>query len=972
MVMFAYAFLEIPMPGVCGLFPKEKEDLVRYYACSLALCTKGCSGDNLDKICLDMDCTTKTCKTSCKSLCDNPPSSWPNPQGSGPGEICGKSYNISLPLEEQIALIGCHYDIRHRQYLWLDLPESEASTEIAEIIHFLNKSEGFPVFDELLFNGMWGKSIEESDAEKNAHVSLAWPYGLPGNIYSTDAKVNLVGYGKVPILDLNVPYFGQVLVDSNEAQTSYGCIKNNECFKDEVLGQCLFKGNLNIWSSSKKLKVIQAPYYGQMVYGAYVFFNTLSPSPATFTINATPCYGQCVGNPKCERIKLHEDACFNVKITNSLGTGSNFNLEMDCTNGPCIGNPSSLGCTEPCTSSFRPNDFNIGSDGEEISVLNFTPTETGTYQIFVTAQPTAAYGPESDILELRVVDFDIRFTGNTNLEVKPNDRATYNFYIDNQLGNDNFQLSYSCPGCTCLFENGQPTYTKSLGIGQSQFKINCSSGTKGTYTINLHALAVNESLAKDTAPDATLKVTGCTGDISLSVNSPVPSAGSVTLSASGLDGCGSVPVLFTVNDTRLNFSQCSGSTGCSKTYTANSPGNYTIYAKIDIDEDGNWSENNEWDLKNLTISEPARSDRTTVPNAEGCKYDVNMCDYCSLWIGSYCWSWADCKNCNDPQSCGVLTYIPGFPPSRVTSSQSNICCTGYDNHSSGPEKVPCLSTDNRNDNTMTTDFYWSGYVQNPRNIYDPQSYIDSNHVVQTWSAYFEDRRPDSINDCYGGPGAPQPLQDLKNYVQYVTDSPWGKACLFTPELAYSMYYSKSWIFMRVAQTGDSRAIYGIEGVPSGSYAERYEILLHKNKTGEWIHAGYITDGNERLRPSGWSWNDIDSMLIGFWNHDSVGYLYWLALLTKGSNVAFCTDGSANEYYRTVDDGKKCYWGVDCPLSGSSWNYGGLSPGVGPFLESNLCDCSSGSCGSGTCNTGHFCFSNVKCMNGGWSGSLAYC
>jgi len=284
---------------------------------------------------------------------------------------------------------------------------------------------------------------------------------------------------------------------------------------------------------------------------------------------------------------------------------------------------------------------------------------------------------------------------------------------------------------------------------------------------------------------------------------------------------------------------------------------------------------------------------------------------------------------------------------------------------------------------MTTDFYFSGSVNNPKNFYDDRSWFTgAEHTEHVTYTYFEDQRPGSIDDCYGGSSAPQPLQDLKNYVKYVTDSPWGKACYFTPEKKYYMYYSKSWIFIRLAQPGSSRPIYGIEGVARSPYAERYEILLH-NKGGEWIHAGSILGSdyyvNERLRPSGWSWDNVDAMLIGFWNPGSAGQLHYLGLLTKGSNVTFCKDGSANEYYRTVDDGKKCYWGVDCPTSGTGWT-GKLSKGVGPFkytddsVDVNIggCDCSSGDCDKGYCKSGNFCYSDVKCMNGGWNGTLTKC
>jgi len=943
LVVFAVAFGKIPAPEICGLFPFDKEDLVRHYACSLALCTKGCNSYEANNICLDMDCTAKTCKKTCNSFCETPPSSWGsyNVSWDIPSKVCGKKYNISLSLENRVALKGQYCEASNFLAGCTDW-----TTEATYIIKYLNKTEGFPL--SIMEGGPYGSYdfIGELWTYKEEWVAVPpTPYNFAW-IYQTSGS-------------------GDIYMDWRDSVEKFGCSGVSTI---SGYDQCLFQGNLNIYTSWKT---------GDNLHGD-VYFNTSTPSPASFEIDATPCYGSC--GDDCERIKKTDEACFDVRITNRLGTGSDFQLELDCISGPC----AVIGCTEPCTTSFEENDFNVDVDGEKIIKLKFTPAETGTYNIWVTAEPTAAYESETDDLELRVVDFDIDFS-DTYKEVKPGVHATYGFYIDNKLGNDDFQLSYSCPGCTCQFQNGQPTYTVNLGVGISPFTIECWSGTKDTYSINLHALAVNESLPKDTDPDATLKVTGCTGDISLSVSSPVVSGDSITLSASNLDGCGSVPVQFSLNGIDSVFGSCSGNTGCPKTYTANSPGtSYTVYAMIDLDGDDDYSDENETDFKLLEIREPARSDGTMVPNTEGTIYHccadcvpifsvAHMCQRC---CGTGNLLVCNSQDCGDSQSCGIWSSLAG---GYVTSYHSNICCTsGYDNHSSGPGTVPCLTTDTRNDHERTRDFYFSGYVQNPKNFYDALSWTTWNgktHEVHSPYTYFEHQAPGSKDDCYGGAGAPQPLQDLKNYVDWV-DSPWGKNCEFTgsSEDEYVVYYGKSWIFLRIAPSDESRPVYGIEGSFYTYTGNLINVLLHK-KTGEWIHIGSISDaaGGNIIRPSGkWSWSDIDSMLLGFGQDSGVGYLYHLGILTKGPNTFFCTDGSTNEYYRTVDDGKKCYYGVDCPLSGNAWDYSGPGTGVGPFKETKSCDCSSGSCGNGLCQDGDWCYYNVTCMNGGWSSNYVKC
>jgi len=302
--------------------------------------------------------------------------------------------------------------------------------------------------------------------------------------------------------------------------------------------------------------------------------------------------------------------------------------------------------------------------------------------------------------------------------------------------------------------------------------------------------------------------------------------------------------------------------------------------------------------------------------------------------------------------------------------------SGKDRHYIGPGDVPCFSTDTQNDDaTKTEDIYWHGDVSKPKNLFDDLSWTTwdgSKHNVHNPYTYFGDEKCGDKEDCYGGSDAPGPMQDMANYVE-CADSAWGKACKFTGDgHGIVPYYSSSWEFIRIAPAGEYRPVYGIMG---STYAATYRIFLH-NKDDEWVYAGSISD-SQVIRPTGWSWEDIDSMLIGHWNPKSYGYIYYIGLLAKGEvkdgswiNVPYCTDGYnliVDDYFRIVDDGKRCYWNVDCAIDGSGWAVLPPAPdtgntGVGAFGE---CDCSSGTCGNGYCEYEGFCYHNVKCANGGW-------
>jgi len=84
-------------------FPKGKVTLVRYYACSLAICTHGCEdGSIVERICLDNDTFTHECNLWCHDVCRDSFGSCDEP-----GDCCGPQWNLTVSLMEKVPLIGC-------------------------------------------------------------------------------------------------------------------------------------------------------------------------------------------------------------------------------------------------------------------------------------------------------------------------------------------------------------------------------------------------------------------------------------------------------------------------------------------------------------------------------------------------------------------------------------------------------------------------------------------------------------------------------------------------------------------------------------------------------------------------------------------------------------------------------------------------------------------------------------------------
>ena len=87
-------------------------------------------------------------------------------------------------------------------------------------------------------------------------------------------------------------------------------------------------------------------------------------------------------------------------------------------------------------------------------------------------------------------------------------------------------------------------------------------------------------------------------------------------------------------------------------------------------------------------------------------------------------------------------------------------------------------------------------------------------------------------------------------------------------------------------------------------------------------------------------------------------------------MPYCTEGGDNPFKRILDDGKTCYWDLDCDNYGRGWSSEKVTA-IKPLYETEaLCDCSlTGTCGEGYCtfteNGKTYCYYGVKCAYGGW-------
>jgi len=1075
--------------------PKDREVLVRYYACSLALCTHGCDSDVVKDICLyNKDTDTQECiedpnsaYKTCQDFCDNPPVEgelWKKLDGwDEPGKVCGSKYSLTVPLQKEAHLKGC--------IKFYPVPQLY-ETEMEHIFKYLNEKEDFPLLKKdskpwILSLGCLQIQFGEDILEYS-----------PGFLFekTESEQLGLVG-------------MGSILIDDEEVYENFGCEpKIGQCLG---LSSCKFHGKLKIWSVYKEKEKGVWPLIVKVHCADVRATTSMTPPEPTFDLNVKRSEGkeECGGvykeDEKCERINIGDTAEFNATISHDYDTPLPFTLAIESYSP---NDDQDLGCDPPCSLKFNPNPIIVDSGIPGTSKLTFDDIkeEAETYTIRIIANKPDGYDTQVDRVTLKVVNIEVSLSPEEEpVVVQPDVEGTFTLKIVNHIDEDiEFTLSYVGPeACTCTDWEDDPIGINTLTVdsGTSETRtIKCSSDEVGEHQIAIRAIGGGFD---ETSNYATLKVTECDASgIGLSISSNPKSGETVTLTASDLVGCAGEEVVFAAyqNDPDFRIGFCTvppAGDGCDTTknpLTANTPGTYDIYAIIE----GIASTETP---KTLTIEvDPPEVIGYTDKPGKPCSFDVkpggclagplHICDYCNVIVPSNC----ACPRCCDPQTCKGLT-------------PSNLCCIcGSDFYSNGPPGAPCLSPDT-NTHDHKTENIWLWDVKFPRDL------LVSDNIYATWGNRFSTIIGtdicDEVDDCNGGSGAPDELDSAECVFN---------RCRLTEEFGDKTY--RGWEFIRISH--DSRPVYGlkIEGWPDlnppdnpctgGDDCEfiitqyecedlydefhpefdctweeydpivdsRLDIYLHK-KTGEWVHIETLEfEGLEKnefyIRPPDGEqlWKGIDAILLTNVGSDDV-MIDYVGLLAKGDDIPYCMDGDYDctgtphpcdywvtvgedwerekncrkagcewshcigdgcdiydydkdscedadneihpgfdcvwleectgtpkpcdkinyptktdcEYHgcswsyqtsyfnRIVDNGEKCYWGLDCPKTDSNgWEWT-ESTGVGPFGECK-CDSDLGHCDEGYCITylsltdGSFlCYYNVVCANGGWRNPL---
>ena len=261
---------------------------------------------------------------------------------------------------------------------------------------------------------------------------------------------------------------------------------------------------------------------------------------------------------------------------------------------------------------------------------------------------------------------------------------------------------------------------------------------------------------------------------------------------------------------------------------------------------------------------------------------------------------------------------------------------------------------------------WRG-VDNARNVL-----VEEGAFYPKW-AIFHHFSCENLDDCYGGSDAPKPLQELKDQSLTCTESNIegiGKACRFDDPNGNWKWYN-SWLYIQIVPDGESRPVYGILVKFSSYYnGNDFTIYIHDVNKG-WFEPSWDRFAPKRgvIKPSSsWSW-DADAILIGGWVgsdddakdlRPSIGYVGLITSFNRSEmryfkQVPFCTDrprevnDESKFFYRTVDNGVKCYWNLNCrekEVSGKKgWYYEGPSSGIEPIKGLEVCSCSESQYGN---------------------------
>lgn len=943
----------------------DKTKLVRYYACSLAICTKGCGSDVVQKICLENDTSTPECEVSCQNICDDPPQEWnkPSQPTSIPGEICGPDYSIYLSLESKVSLKGV---------LWWSVAgtplECHYSTGIANVLNNLEEDEAFPKFTDLTcVRGLMGAMYKLGETHGKS---------MPKHTY----------YGG-----------GGVFLDPNEVYEKYDCyhkltrstLTDTFCDTNPGFYECTFHGNLKIWSFDPDndgcadviFKFADEPSTGGFDLWAKHEENIIAP-------------GEEIKIPKGQTVD------FDIFIGNNLRFDSWFTLELDSLeNADC-------GFADDEDSDNKVS-ISVANDDVESTKLTCEPTETGNYPIEIKAWDGAI---------TRLLLFNI-IVGDFSIDVKPDDpqiipvgdSKTFDVYLTNNLGKEaTFDLSISAdPEVNCNLAQTSLTVSEST-TGGTTFTCTPTDAAAGNpYTVTV--TATYETIQHDDSIDISVPSCDVT-ELKLEFykdSTPLDSVNSgdtFRLRASGFSGCQGKEVKFSLDHPDLEIdSEVVGDTEGNecilRNLEAQSPGTYTFYAIMNVNGVEHIAS------ENLTIEAGEPGEMGYTEDQGDCWYDSD--NICNHPTGDPFRPHENCvvESCLDPQTCKNLS-----PASVCCLDDEDYYCNGPDcDDYTGRSDVPCLSPDTDTHHQMTENLWWGGTyscfpgtcygVDNARNVLVK----DGDERYAKFNVY----TCDAPDDCTGGSGAPPELGSA------FCDS--GKCKLLTDT---DSYYG--WEFIRIASQDLSRSVYGVKisiafqsGCHGGIDSAYFHVYLHE-KDGNWFKIGTPDVGGYAIPafewgyethnivpPSGWSWDNIDAMFIGLGGtHDCVNdfdnsaYVDYVGLLTKDTQntTAFCTDrpGDPDDYeevstpyFRVVDDGRKCYWNVDCKMHGTGWS-GKKSTNIVAIkgFEDLGCKCDDlvenpdATCGKGYCeyttSDTEVCYYSVRCAHGGWQGEKTEC
>jgi hypothetical protein len=958
----------------------EKVRLVRNYACSLAICTRGCGDSMLSKrMCIERDPGTGGCKKWCQDICEE--NDWLDGKD---GKHCGEDYQINLTLRSQVNLKGA-YDIRasdpdpstglSESYDWI--------TEILDIINFLNRTEHFTnLWDLLPFTSTpcTRRITDKYTAKSGQGSTWAWGFGL---INWENAAFLVPGYGWIS----EISGGGDIILDSAEAHKLYNCFQkwpstyNWDRATKRGYYSCEFTGSMRIWSfvdsypegcADVSLRAIEPPFAGDFV---------LWPDPDSRTI------------------PLENQDSFKINITNSLGSDETFSLKTESINGiDCmfegdgtlyVENTKTNGITMTCSPTQSP------------------PSGYGSYIVVITAEG----GGKTRVTKVNVVvtDFSIDVKPDYSREAGIGEPLDYTVEIENKLGkNAGFTVSILSPGVNCSFVKND--WGNVLDGENRTDTMSCKPTSGGTHDVTVTAsygpLEHNDTVEIVTplcsVDSDGLKLKFFRGSSEVT---NVNSGDEFTIQASGFSGCQNKFVDFYVNPgMHVSYWQVDPLVNtCKGNKFAGTPGTYKFYAVMVVD--GIEYKTSDTTLM-ITKPSSVKKDNCGVCDAERCSYRHDK--FCQHYV-SFPNNWDACSDACDPQVCEQDAI-------NRCSDYSNICCKSGDvnEYSSGPTSVPCLSpdTDITSGGAHKNNYIlWrGGNLNGARNVLvkdDIASGGDSDESKLGYYAWF------TQDYCNGDNGYCNGKKELTGFTglqggKCVSANNGYTGNKWFCNLSASLPLYSSWLYIKISDT--KRPVYGIQIKAYGKaechgFAEattdppQYDVkvgfFLH-NSTGWFeiksfdLYIEPITHVTKNIRPSGqFAWDDIDAILIVnegayvyccginpldpcHWE-DHEFYIDYVGLLTKGADIPYCTEGNTNDYYRTVNDGKNCYWGLDCPIENSEgWEWEPpKSTFIGPLSDVG-CDCSGGSCGNGYCEKDRFCYYNVTCMNGGWNGNIDKC